>query len=224
MKFKTEGELCDHFTLVAKASGWQVFPEVRGWDLVLFDGQRQVGVEAKLKNNIAMIAQVMNRTRIARGGKQYSPFPDFRSVLVPKSSADLRDVCYYLNIVVFTADTRLISLNPLFDLQTRIRLKLPSVPLQSGGGRPCPRTLSPWREKSLRLCIKLRRDGFVTGHDFKELGLHRQNWVRSWLIRSGTAGKYARYVRRPGIQLPDMGYELERDLIAEVDSNQEKNR
>lgn len=210
-RFKTEGELCDHFSMVANSNGWQAFPEVDGWDLVLFDGVTQVGVEAKLRANIQLLAQAMRRTRGRRG-------PDYRAALVPNASRDLVDVCFCLRIVLFTFSTRLIALNPSFNLKPKQKLILPSVPLQDGGGRPSPRTLSMWREKSLRLCLRLRRDGFVTGKDFEGLKLHRQNWIQSWLIRDGKVDQYARYVHRLGTTLPDCGYERERDLIAEVDA------
>jgi len=220
--FETEGELCDYFSSIAKANGWKVFPEVDGWDLVLFDGEVQIGVEAKLRSNIQLLGQVMRRTRTLTGYKQYGSCPDYRAVLVPKITAGIVDVCFHLRIVLFTSGTRFIQLNPLFNLKTKKHLVLPSVPLQSGGGRPSPKVLSQWREKSLRLCIRLRRDGFVTGKDFDELGLHRQNWVKSWLDRDGKVGRHARYVLRPGVTLPDDGYERERDMIAEVDKNRKE--
>lgn len=216
MRFKTEGELCDYFSATAKVNGWDVFPEVNSWDLVLVNGGVQIAIEAKLRGNIQLLAQVMNRTRNRR------LCPDFRAVLVPIATTDLVDVCFYLRVVLFTSGTRLVNPNPRFCLDPGKRLVLPSVPLQTGGGRPSPRTLSPWREKALRMCIRLRRDGFVTGQDFEELKLHRQHWIRTWLNRDGKVGRYARYVLRPDAVLPDFGYERERDLIAEVDANRER--
>lgn len=215
--FHSEGELCDYFAEVARTNGWQVYPEVSGWDLVLCHNEIQIGVEAKLSGKVKLLNQIMNRV----GRRRYNECPDFCAALVPFASHDFIQLCSFLRIVVFTADTRLIKPNPRFCLQPSKRLLLPVIPLQSGGGRPFPKALTPWREKALRLCTRLRRDGFVTGHDFEELKLNRQHWIECWLNRDGCVGRYARYVIRPNATLPDFGYERERDLIAEVDMNRE---
>jgi len=211
MQCVSEGELCDRFSIIARANGWQVFPEVGGWDLLLVGNKIQIGIEAKMRCNIRVLVQAMRRSLSYR-------YPDYRAVLVPKASSDLVYICKHLRILVFDLNTRVIRLISHYDLKSKYPLVLPAVPLQSGGGRPAPRSLTTWRQNALRLCYLLRAQGYVTGKDFNALGLNRQNWIRRWVDRSGRVGRHARYVARPGAELPDSGYERERDLIIRCDS------
>lgn len=211
MRCASEGELCDRFSTIARANGWRVFPEVGGWDLLLVCNKTQIGIEAKMQCNIRVLVQAMRRSLSYR-------YPDYRAVLVPKASFDLIDLCRHLKILVFDLNTRVIRVISRYDLKSKYPLVLPAVPLQSGGGRPAPRSLTTWRQNALRLCHLLRAQGYVTGKDFNALGLNRQNWIKKWVDRSGHVGGHARYVARSGVELPDAGYERERDLIIRCDS------
>lgn len=87
--FKTEADLCRAFIDWATAplkdgrrlpdSHWIAYPETAGFDILMHrpcDGA-QIGIEAKLRLNPDVIAQVINRSE--PGG----PGPDYRAVLIP---------------------------------------------------------------------------------------------------------------------------------------------
>lgn len=179
--YANEGDLCDAFATAirnwrppAHEDQWQwtVYPEVAGWDLVLVhpDGT-QIGVEAKMRCNLEVVAETLARTR-------YRNRPDYVAVLVPKASQPLKEVCHHLKILTFDAVkisrfeketaapkmwSRLgIILTDPFLTKDPERLSLPPIPLQSGGGRPNPHTLSAWRVGALRILIRIKRDGYVT--------------------------------------------------------------
>jgi hypothetical protein len=83
-------------------------------------------------------------------------------------------------------------------------------------GQPSPRPLTAWREAAIRLCIRLRDRGFVTTHDFRELGISKRRWtdpVSGFLVADGYEGRVSRYRQRPGARLPDEGWEAVAEQI-----------
>lgn len=232
----TEAELCDALVVAAERSGWDVYPEVAGWDLVLVWSGRvaipsylfrgigppepghQIVVEAKLRANCDAIWSAVSRAR----------FGDETAVLVPNATRDFVQLCQYLNIRVFqypgTSDSYELRMKEsIFPGRSTSaqRLTLPPIALKGSGGMPSPRTLSPWRVGALRICAVLRSRGWITGDDFKAHGIDRHRWVaRKWVVGDGKIGKLTRYVAGANADVdgPDVGYEKERDALRELDN------
>ena len=94
------------------------------------------------------------------------------------------------------------------------RLWLPPIVPTTPAGEPSPMALTPWRVKALRMMARIRAREFVTSNDFRELQISPTIWrQQSWIIPAGRVGRLTRYVLGPG-QLPDHGWETERDAIA----------
>lgn len=57
---QSEKELCDIFINHVQELGFNIFPEYGGWDLVLERHGKIIGVEAKLKKNLHLLAQLVD--------------------------------------------------------------------------------------------------------------------------------------------------------------------
>lgn len=246
----TEAELCAAFRAAAEGDGWVVYPEVAGWDLVLvWPGESpvppgaadiprgtQVGVEAKLRGNAEVLAQVIGRTRW-----KGTPRPDFAAVLVPHASDAFETVAGALGVGVYTlrhaapyrvrrwgdyererktiaAPHARESAEPVVRRGTAKRLWLPPVVPTIEAGHPAPSPLTPWRVKAIRLCAILRARGYLTGGDFKDAAVNPQVWRDRWVRNAGKdpEGRGARYVAIAGARLPDVGFEAEAALLADL--------
>lgn len=225
----SEAELCDAATILACKSGWDVYPEVGGWDLLcVWNGTAslssywgpvptgyQVGVEAKLRASFEAVYETLGRNR--------HPSTDEVAILVPKAGRAFRYVCAELGIGVRILN----DFDPLLPvprarhIAPEKRLPLPPVALQTGGGRPCPKVLSRWRVGALRLCATLRKQGHLTGDDFKAAAIDHRRWLDGlWLRRAGNVGRLARYVAGPRLAVdgPEVGYEATATALATHDA------
>lgn len=210
---KSEVELCEEFIQVATREGYQIYPEVSNWDVIVVnDAGDQLGVQAKLHANVKVLAQAIG------------PGPTYRAVLVPRATRDFRKLTYKLGLGLYTynhitlANPRrpLIKFEPL-TRWTDKKMWLPPVPSACSAGMPSPRPLTTWRVQAIRLCHLLEERGYVTGLDFKRLGLKAAGWLnRGELIRAGRMGRYAKYVagKKP---LPIVGFECESEQLKRVD-------
>lgn len=213
----TENDLCTAFARAARLSGWDVYPEVSGWDLVLARPERDrpgppttIGIQAKLQCSWRVLSQV---TRPARQG------PDYRAVLVPRRDRDFAGLCTRLGVGLYTGDDSWTGIRPRGEARPRGRnspLVLPSIPDVGEPGTSSPLQLTPWRERAIVVCHLLLRRGWVSGEDFDRLGVDRKNWTTGehWIRRDGrrpwVSGKRrtARYVLACAPdQLPDAGYD-----------------
>jgi hypothetical protein len=224
--FTTEAELCDALAQVAPGDGWDVFPEVGGFDLVLvWNGSRaapgvygsasvplvepgwQLGIDAKMRANVDVLEQCAFRM-------DQSARPDCGAVLVPEASDAFRAVARRLGLLVFTAQ-HCVARNPgsvyMRDRRhivepgsppsvvwraERKPLALPPVPLQGSGGQASPRVLSPWRVSALRCCIALRARGSLTRAEGKAIGIDLSDWLQRGWVLSD-GGRPARYTLNP---------------------------
>lgn len=231
----TEAELCDAFTIAAERSGWDVYPEVGGWDLVLVwtgrtklpayhfrndrmpDPGYQIAVEAKLRPNCDAIWSAVSRARSAN-----TPRGDETAVLVPHAPREFFQLCTHLKLRVFTlAGARADAICPLHEPRPGTRLTLPPIALQGSGGAPSPRTMSRWRVGALRICAVLRSRGWITRDDFRAHRVDRSRWVAAkWIVADGKMGSLARYVPGPRFDStgPEVGYEKERAALAALDA------
>lgn len=250
----SEVDLCAAFRSAAESDGWVVYPETSGWDLVLvWPGEQpvppgaleippdtQVGVEAKLRPNADVLAQVIERC-----GRYKRSRPDLAAVLVPKAAEPFHTVAGALGVGVYTlrhcgpwrparggyergrktitAPIPRRSRDPVVKGETGQRLWLPPVVPQTPAGTPAPSPLTPWRIQAIRLCAILRERGYVTSQDFTALGINPQIWRDRWLRAEGRvhvegrAAPLSRYVAIPGIDLPDVGFEVEASALLALD-------
>lgn len=216
-----EADLCADFKAAVEHCGWTVYPETAGWDLLLVGPEGvQVGVEAKLRGNVDVLAQAVG---LIGWPDPHHKGPDYHAVLVPKASERFCVIARHLHILVFTprkiGDVYFqLQLNSLTNIHDPLCWShhrpcwTPPVPIDVPAGVPSPSSISPWKVAAVRLCLRLDQRGFVTSHDFTELKLNfspmwRRDWLRSWgriKVPNGKGGTVTlmRYVRRPGAKLP----------------------
>lgn len=233
--FLTEAEMCDSFADAARAAGWIVYPETDGWDMLLVgtpdDHLRSgflrlgnalpptvmIGVQAKLRPNVAVIAQAIGRNPDDHG-------PHVRAVLVPRAPSEFRDVARRCRLHVFESREchypprlKWDGLDHIYPSAWREPARLPQLPPvvpNVRAGVPCPVTLGPWKVSAFALCRTLRARGYVTSADAKDAskvlgGCHLdiRSWVqRGWLVETGKDGRLTRYAAGMGQRLPDEMY------------------
>lgn len=217
IEFKTEAELCAAFIEWVKVESgkysyghktpmWTVYPETADWDILLVseDGT-QIGIEAKLKFNMKVLAQCMPESY-----DQYMerPGPDYRAVLVPKADADQEKICAALGLLLFrpangwTGAGFRPGLSPdvcnfgnhWHDWNPADRCKLPDYLPDVQAGCPAPLRLTDWKVKALRILALIDVRGYVTKHDFKTHRVDPRAWVghQGLLTPGAEAGQYVR--------------------------------
>jgi hypothetical protein len=222
----TETELCQNFMMAAESYGWTCYPETSGWDILLVRDEVQIGVQAKLRANVKVVAQCLpdmywwgrklspsvRRTVVKRG-------PRFRTVLVPRKTTayqtlrDLSNVCQALGIWVFTDDMfgwYLLevgsAVQPDYDWQPEKPEWLPDFVPQVPAGAASPLQLTSWKQSALRLLARAQVRGKVTSADAKEIGVHMDLFVNryndQWLVQTGKEGRFHTYELWPAAQLP----------------------
>jgi hypothetical protein len=238
----TEAQLCDVLRDWAEGLGFAVYPEVRGWDLVLVAPEdraigrldvapgEQVGIHAKLRANCDVLAQALPPTT---GG----PYPQHPFVAAPIAGQGFRAIASRLGIgVIATAQRPRRRRWGQPEAGGPVVLERPSVqrgaphpplplpPVASRAivaGAPSPRVLSEWRVKALRFLACARGRATFTVATLEAFGLGR-SWVDRWgvpvdweLQRRGNRAVRVRTYRLTSKEehLPDWGY---RDVAAEL--------
>ncbi len=218
-----EEELCAEFKDVVEGLNWVVYPETAGWDLLLVGPEGlQVGVEAKLRGNVDVLAQAVGSDAWPGEGRKG---PDYRAVLVPQASSAFDTIARLLHVVVFDAQDihkpyfamflrGLSDYNHYMCWRPSRACWMPPVPINVPAGVPSPASISPWKVAAVQLCLRLRQRGFVTSRDFSEFKIAfspawRNNWLQAWGRISmpsakGRAAMLMRYIPRPGAKLPDV--------------------
>ena len=198
--FRSEADLCSVFLAALKqqhAGQWLAYAETEGWDILLIrvkDGF-QIGIQAKLALNIAVINQCLEYGRSA-----CEIGPDCRALLVPASTGDnFRAICQYIGLTIIN----------VLPEQARIEPKLPSPKTRSQtspwhewcpirrhplpnyvpdvvAGASSPVRLTPWKIKALKLAALMEVRGSVSRADFRHLGLDPRRWTArdGWLCAS----------------------------------------
>lgn len=210
--YKTEAELCDDVIAWARKGGAAVHPECSGWDLVLVaPNGEQIGVQAKLKPVLKVVAQALEGMRGNTG-------PDIVALAVPLYDIDLDRVAASLDMTLLAG----VSLAPRGHADfawwmrnakrraTKRRCWVPDVEVEMPCGVPSPRTLSPWKFGAAKLCARLRAGETFTRREAGELGIALSTWVqRGWVRRVGES-RPARYglrtIAEGGRPLPDRDF------------------
>jgi len=217
--YSLESELCNILIKYAKENGWKVYPETSGWDILLVK-DIQIGIQAKLKDNIEVLSQAIPYSYEVCG-------PNIRAVLVPRASKDFKTVANALGLFVIEGLVRVRDslgrkywskeIKTGLDKYTKKHLNypknlcwVPDVEINVPAGVKSPRQITEWKVKAVKLCFRLAEQGYVTSKDFKNAKLSITIWKIKWLIDSGKKeGKLVKYIRKPNAQLPD-------DLYPEV--------
>jgi hypothetical protein len=198
----SEVDLCDQLRDWGERLGFEVYPEVEGWDLVFVADKQlslgrygttieagdQVGIHAKLRPSCEVLMQAVPRDEGERGPRH--PF-----VAVPTAGQGFKYIARRLGLGVIEADAlgkmlgwqstereRLIKVSEAARPRPPgiLQLKLPPVASRAIiAGAPSPRVLSEWRVKALRfLAFARRRETFVVS-DVLSFGLSK-TWVDRW--------------------------------------------
>ncbi len=226
-EYATESDLCIGFAEYAKTIGWKVYPETSGADLLLVAtaevrtrGCRpgdQVAIQAKLRANVEVLYQALPKMRSTKG-------PNFTAVLVPRCTHDFRAVAQNLSIITLTAYTYrrsshftrdpgfgFLQINATHRHEYGEPLWVPDAEVWTTPGVKNPKSITPWKMKAIRLCVKAKSQGYLLASDFREVGMSMTTWRREkWLKDSGLRiGKQTRYVlddvqKPPHILYPDL--------------------
>lgn len=222
----SEKELCDVFIKCAKENGWKVYPETSGFDILIVK-DIQIGIQAKLKSNVEVLAQVIYGQQQPSNihYKYKNPSPHIRAVLVPHASSEFKQVANALNIFVIegailTCDIEtmtpyyaknIINIDGYNKKHLIIPDKLcwvPEIEFDTPAGVKSPKSITEWKIKAVKICLLLHERGFITQQDFKDAKLSITLWhKKKWLINSGEKlGKLIKYIRNNNVELPDQKY------------------
>lgn len=218
--YKLESELCDILIKHAKQNGWRIFPETSGWDILLVK-DIQIGIQAKLKDNIDVLSQAIEgKQSININAKWINAAPHIRAVLVPRASREFRNVATGLGILVVEG---LISRRDIsgkkywakeikgLDKFDKRHLTYPSklcwipdIEINVPAGVKSPRSITEWKVKAVKLCLKLNKKGYLTSKDFQDEKMSITIWKIKWLLASDKKdGKLIQYIKKPNAVLPD---------------------
>lgn len=196
----TEIELCAEFMAWARERGHRCYPEWGGFDILVVTScfGLQIGIEAKLRANVKVLAQALE----PQGNR---PGPEFHAVLVPKATPDFKIVARQLRI--YTIDWSVmpsrrqlphITGTDALRWNHRRRLDLPPVEeLAAAAGASSPVRLTEWKITAMKLWLRLESKGYLTSKDSKALGINMSTWVGRWIKWDGTKeGRLHRYVAK----------------------------
>lgn len=237
--FESEADLCSTFIVKVEQQPWNkqiigtwtCYAETEGWDILMVRDEDgcQIGIEAKLDLNIAVIVQAI---KDSPGHSQVGP--DFRAVLIPaeRMNHDLSPICHGLGITVITIPydpekywhfhphppALEMKYDELRDWHPCIPMKrhrLPEYVPDVIAGASAPVQLSRWKIAALKLCVLLE-DGPVNRADFKALGLSPTRWISrdGWLTPTSEG-----WVR--GSRMPDFPAQHP-SVYAEIKADREK--
>jgi hypothetical protein len=219
-RYKTEADLCAAFIAWTKhAAGrfnygiktptWTAYAETAGWDILLVgaDGT-QIGIQAKLKFNLKVIAQSIPE----RWEQWHETGPDYRAVLIPERDGIAEQICAALGLMLFAPSSRGYggepdSFAPGLNMEhaqgwhywsPRKRCEVPEFVPDVPAGASGPVQLTKWKIAALRVIATLEVRGYVTRGDFSRLGVDPRRWTgpQGWLLTSDVPG---RFVRGPGL-------------------------
>lgn len=216
MKYKYEHELCEKF-LDNISDKWDVYPEFNGWDIFLSrkeDGL-QIGIQAKLRNNIYVLYQALSLTTNSWGDiREFGP--DHIAVLTPFKTGDFDLVCNCCGINHLTPNVTIDMVLSHFKLKKtgcQKRYTLPEYKLISKCGVSSPRNMSKWRINALKLMVEYYNKKYVTSKDFKKFDLNSTTMTALFFKPSGEKeGKLFKYILSEE-KSPIIGYEKEFEAI-----------
>jgi hypothetical protein len=220
-KYRYEYEMCDEFVELNKAD-WDIYPECYGYDMLMFskDSEIQIGVQAKLKNNLQVIYQILNNVDISNRIKRIGPH--YGAVLTPIDDNNYYHLCRRLNIIKFNIVPIKATMNYINNvnldgytiLNFLERHNRPIIRLNDSPGKSSPKNLSQWRIQALKIMNKYYDQGYIISSQLRELGLNTTlftNWFE-YRYREPKVGRCFKMVLKDENKHPAKGYEKE--LIA----------
>lgn len=230
--YTCEAELCEQLRGVARAAGFKVYAETGGHDLLLIAGPDckgfregdQIGIQAKLVENIKVLSQALPAKGI------YSQGPHYYAVLVPHATQEFRQVAYAAQISVLEG-CRLDSRYALSDF-VRVRWFR-----QDHMAKPCwvpdcevhelkagvagPVQITKWKMQAIKLCMVGVERGYLTTRDFKDHGIEMSRWLaKGWIegydfiVHEGKRMK--RYILRDDAKPPHLLYGVVTDALGKA--------
>ncbi len=191
-KYSCEEALVEHLITVARAHGFKAYVETSDFDVLLIAGPEskgfkdgdQIGIQAKLRDNVDVLAQSLPKRHGAR--------PHYYAVLVPSCSESFARVAARLEIGVICG----IGLNETRHWERlfgRMRWKrqeegarcwVPDCEVEGmRGGRKGPQQITKWKMAAIKLCLLAEEQGFITSREFREMGISMDVWVKKrWLV------------------------------------------
>lgn len=216
--FKDEAELCAALIERALDEGWIAYPETKGYDIVLARAGVQIGVQAKMHFNAALLRQILPPR--ATWGSPPADQPHHLAILLPAYDDDVSEICDALGIVYFYYCHETQAIVPPLRAATRwdhcsqLPLDLPEYVPDVAAGVPSPVVLTEWKIRALRLCAILEVRGYLTDDDFGEQYLDRRRWLhpfRDWVIHQD-----GQYIAAPGLKFPQQHPTVYAEILREV--------
>lgn len=199
--FPSEAALCAAF-IAEVTSGkmsrrpWRAYPETAGFDiLAVRDDGVQVGIEAKLRLNVAVVTQALpSAWAYAETG------PDYRAVLVPWDAAQsgLDTICERLGVKVMRFAPGGYAKSTREGITFRVhndglpdngyderrwhewcpvrRCTIPEYVPDVAAGASAPVKLTEWKVKAIKLAVLMEHRP-VTRADFKALQIDPSRWT-----------------------------------------------
>lgn len=222
--YKTENELCNVLIEYASKNDWIVYPETSNFDILLVKNGYQIGIQAKLKDNIEVLYQAIDyRTRHFNSG------PNIRAVLVPQASTEFLIIAKLLKIFVIEALNQKYNRWPFYTSKTILEKKInidlnnipnylerspkklcwiPEVQVITPAGVKSPKSITLWKIEAVKLCILLDKNSFLTRDDFKNAKISDTIWkIKKWIVPTNQKlGRLVKYIRNNDILLPDQLY------------------
>ena len=228
-RYKTEADLCAAFITWAKAEAgrrswgvetpaWTPYAETAGWDILLVgaDGT-QIGIQAKLKFNLKVIAQSIPE----RWAHWHDVGPDYRAVLVPERDDTAEQICAALGLMLFSPGRSGYGMQPdefspglamehaqgWHYWSPRKRCELPEFVPDVPAGASGPVQLTKWKVAALRVVATLEVRGFVTREDFRRLQVDPRRWTgpSGWLVAGAVPGRFVRG--------PDLDFDAQHPVV-----------
>jgi hypothetical protein len=177
-KYELEKDMCDELTGRAKLTGWTVYPEQGGWDLLLVRNSVQVGIQTKLRPTIKLLSQALISEEIAG--------PHYRVVAVGnshwKEKEDFAKISMALRLVFMD-----MGVHPeyWFHMATRSGFRkipwryyrhfpketvwIPPFIPKLAAGIPAPQTISPWKIAAVKLEMVAKEKRWASIIDAREV-------------------------------------------------------
>jgi len=173
-KYSLEKDMCDELSAHMKDSGWIVYPEQGGWDLLLVRRNIQIGVQAKLRPTIKLLSQALISEQVSG--------PHYRAVAVGNSQEeekeDFAKISMALRLIYidmgihpdywFYKATQRVSLKYYRHFPNNIVWTPPYVP-ELDAGIPSPKTVSPWKIAAIKMELIAETKGWVSIIDAREV-------------------------------------------------------
>lgn len=208
-KTDTEVDFCDRLREWAERQGFDVYPEVHGWDLVFVSAERrtldrfniiepgqQVGIHAKMRASFEVVEQALPPPPDGIGWH----YPTFPMVAVPSAGGAFARICAHLGIGVIVGELprrKWQTWGGKREARAQRRQEDPRVsrwpkaqgyeplllpPIASRtivAGSPSPRVLSDWRVRALRFLAFARGVESWSTADLDRFGVGR-SWADRW--------------------------------------------